>query len=183
MTRAATLFPRTFTNVETLFDIFSESFRPLRIDYFKQIFSQIRLPPTQQAALLANTAINFTPSRPLIDIFNFGQPDLIKSFLQSAANSTDAAENCKYSFLIEHLIANFFERKIVEMNQELVSAVRVGVKTRQMHAVSDGRRRSKGLVGEELRAQDELKWSGDRILAHLELAQGENGTHTYPFDA
>jgi hypothetical protein len=173
MTRVAESFPKEFTHLEDLFDLFSECLRPLRIDALKQLVLHIQLPSSLQAAFLADVALPFLPNIPTrLHILDLTQDDLIEFFLPCHANSTQASENAKFSFLIECLLANFYERGMLTYSSEFLVAEKKGIQSRRDHAISDGRGRSKTAVG-GANGRDELKWSSDRIHCYLELAQSE----------
>jgi hypothetical protein len=139
---------------------------------FKQLINSIRLTPNLQAAFLANTALPFLVSMPArIDTLHIDQADLVRYFLPHYANSVQAVENAKFSFLIENLLFNFHERGMLTFSTELSNVVKNGISARREHAIADGGRRSKGGLTEQSSGKDELKWSGERIISYLELAQ------------
>jgi hypothetical protein len=178
--RVAEAFPSNFTSLEDLFDLFSEFLRPLPITQFKQIILQIHLSPELQAALLADLALPFLVSIPTgLKVLNLSQSDLIKYFLSQRANSIQATENAKFSFLIENLLSNFYERGLLTFSPELLMAIRKGIQARREHAVGDGRRKSKGSALEIGGGREELKRSSDRIHWFVELAQCKLSYHGY----
>lgn len=174
MTRVAELCPEEFTEIEELFDLMSEFIKPLRIDSFKQLILHIHLSPKLQAALLADIALPFLANIPRqMRILDLDQNDLIQFFLPVRANSMVAAENVKYSFLLECLLANFFERGLLTYSTNFQVAVKAGITSRLQHAIGDGRRRSKGTSVEGGSGRDELRWSGERIGWYLDLAKSK----------
>lgn len=174
MTRVAESCPEHIINLEELFDLFSEFIKPLRIDIFKQLLLHIHLSPKLQAGLLADIALPFLANIPSqLGVLELDQSDLVQYFLPVRANSMVATENAKYSFLLECLLANFFDRGLLTYSTDFQVAVKTGVSLRQHHAIGDGRRRSKGTSLEGGRGRDELKWSGERISWYLDLAKSE----------
>lgn len=159
-----------FTHLEALLDLYTEFYRPMPFQQFRQLLQNVALPLRVNSALLANTILPFLSSVPArIKILALEQSQLISHFFPCPANSPSAIDNAKMSLLIELLISNFIDEGRLQFSADLFAAVQKGIEERTLKATGDARRKSKGQTPEEEFARDELMRSSERIMAYMEI--------------
>lgn len=170
LARVAGAPSNAFTDLEDLFDLFTESFRGLPLPAFTQFIATFRLPHETLNALLVNLLIPYIPSAPKkLNIFSTSQETLVNSFLPYSANVNSSVDNAKMSLVIETLLSSMMSEGRLKADEQLSNAVVEGNNNRKKKAIGDARRKFKGRKEAEAEARRELEMSSERILAILDI--------------
>lgn len=168
--------PRDFTHIEDLFDLFTEFIRPLSLSQFSVLATNPFLHAQARLALLVNHLLPLqSMSMKGGNIFKIHQEQLTSDFLPKAANAYTVVDNAKVSLALEACLLTLIEYPGVQANDEFSAAIGDGIKARKKRAIADGRKKGKGMVGEEKYAGEVLELSSQRLLAVLEAAQAAAG--------
>lgn len=169
---AANALPDDFTDLEDLFDLYTEILRPLPLNVFVQILSTLRLPPNILSSLLCNLLIPYLPyTVNVVNIFNLTQDDLVSHFLPASANVNSNSDNAKMSLLLEGLLINMMSEGKLYVDQRFGDSVEEGIRARKEKAIGDARRKGKGNKIVEAEAQKQLVKSAERIMVILEILE------------
>lgn len=172
MARVAGAPSSAFTDLEDLFDLYTESFRGLPLPAFTQFIATFRFPHGGLNALLLNLLIPYIPSAPkTLNIFSTSQETLVDSFLPYAANVHSSVDNAKMSLLIEALMSSMMREGRLKADENFSEAVEEGINSRKTKAIGDARRKFKGRKGVEAEARRELEMSAERILVILDMLE------------
>jgi len=170
--KAADALPDVFTGLEDLFDLYTESLRPLPLKVFAQFLSTLQLPVDALCGLLCNLLIPYlgcTPKK--LNIFDLSQDDLVGHFLLASANVSGNSDHVKVSLLLEALLINMMSEGKLHIDQRFGDVVKQGIRTRNEKAIGDARRKGKESRVIEAEARKELENSAERIMAILEILE------------
>lgn len=176
--RVALDLPYDFTHPEELFDLYTESIRPLPLAEFSVLASNPHLPPGPRFSLLMNHLLPLQNAHVRLkggDILNEDQDRLARDLFPKAANSYTMIDNAKISLVVEAALLTLLERHDAATSRQLRTAVVEGVQARKDRAVADGRRKGKGMVGDESVAMAELERSSRRLEALLKFVEMQAG--------
>jgi len=171
--RVSCRVPDTFTNMEDLLDLYTETMRPLPLSSFSALIRGLTTSSKGETtpdliatvpALLANNLLPLLGSTALrFSIWNISQSHLEQHFLPFAASANSAVDSAKVSILLEHLLLLMLDE--LDITPQLLSAVETGVNARNQKAIGDARKKNKGTTGEEAEAREVLSGSAERLLA------------------
>ena len=166
------IFPDSFINLGTLYDMFLTHIRPFPLLTFSLFTSTSALSVFKLG--VASSWLEFIvrslieAAAPLPVDGSLTQEILEKSFLPWAANTTSVTNNAKISLCTEMLLRLLYEHDEVTWSEELEEAVERGIKAREAKSKLDARKK---LKGEDARAVILLRASGERIRGIMELSK------------
>jgi hypothetical protein len=164
--------PDVFTDLEDLFDLYTESLRGLPLNVFAQFLSTLQLPTNTLCGLLCNLLMPYLTCTPKnLNIFDLSQDDLVNHFLRVPANVNTNSDNAKMSLLLEALLINMMNEGKLRIDRRFGDIVEEGIRVRKEKAIGDARRKVKGNKVVEAEARKELEMSAERIMAILEILE------------
>ena len=141
--------PDCLATAEEMFDVFTESIRPLPLADFISFLSPApksdssAFDPVSLACLIQMLLRPLlTASPPPYAYKMTSQPMLEESFLPFAANSSSVVDNAKVAVLLETLTRLIWRSGELEWSSILERALEAGVAVREEKAFGDDRRRS-----------------------------------------
>ncbi|TKA30784.1 hypothetical protein B0A50_02504 [Salinomyces thailandicus] len=173
--------PKTFLDIENLFDLYTEFLRPLPLPVFQQLVftgcsGQDWLGVNEQSSLdqmllrplLASAA-------PAYDRDALTQTDFETHYAPYPANTTSATDNAKVSLLIEDLFRLLWRTGGLIYTDALRGVVEDGIKARKDKLAFDGRKKTKDRKKEDEDAGTIMDCSAQRMLVLLDMikARGE----------
>ncbi|KAI9699761.1 MAG: hypothetical protein M1836_002796 [Candelina mexicana] len=172
--------PRSFTPLQSLYDLYVEHIRPLPLPTFSLLLSPSTpyLLPSALSSLsqllLRSLLASNAPLPDTDDEDELTQEVLEKCYLPYAANTKRAEDNAKVSLLVEGLLRLSMKHGILIGTAGLREAVDEGIRAREGKVRDDGRRSRGGEKGGE--EMSWLKASAGRMRAlvgMIENAQGD----------
>ena len=163
--------PKLFTSVDDLFDLYTESFRPLPTSAFGALLSTSKLLPSTQTALNTNLLLPLLATNlPNYNIISPTQAHLEKYFLPSPANTHSYAANAKVSLVLEAIFTHMMNDGALQPTETLGTAVESGIRARDKKALGNARKK-KGKIDEEEAAKGILEMSKARLMGLLEVVE------------
>jgi len=171
--RVSRRVPDTFTDLEDLLDLYTESMRPLPLSSFSALIKalsaafKLQISPVLFVTipvLLANNLLPLIGSAALrYSIWEISQSHLEQYYLPFATSANSVVDSAKVSLLLEQLLLYMLDD--LDITPELVAAVETGVNARSQKALGDARKKNKRTTGEEAEAREVLSLSAERLLA------------------
>ncbi|XTI85725.1 hypothetical protein V2W45_1482516 [Cenococcum geophilum] len=163
--------PKLFTSVDDLFDLYTESFRPLPTSVFGALLSTSKLLPSTQTALNTNLLLPLLATNlPNYNIISPTQAHLEQYFLPFPATTHSYADNAKVSLVLEAIFTHMMNDGALQPTETLGAAVEIGVRARDKKALGDARKK-KGKIDEEETAKGILEISKARLMGLLEVVE------------
>ncbi|OCK84926.1 hypothetical protein K432DRAFT_319242 [Lepidopterella palustris CBS 459.81] len=163
--------PKLFTNIEDLFDLYTEFFRPLPTSTFGCLLSTSKLPSAAQIMLNVNLLLPLLASNFPRHITTLpAQEHLERYFLPFPAINHSYADNAKISLILESILMQMMDSNALEPTDGLKAAILAGVAAREKKACGDARRK-KGRGNEEDWAKEIMQMSKERLLGLLDILE------------
>ncbi|KAK5133504.1 hypothetical protein LTR08_007641 [Meristemomyces frigidus] len=173
-TRLSALCPQTFLDIEDLFDLFTESLRPLPLP----IFQQLILPAKRWLGANEQCSLDQMLLRPLLasaaPTYNANaltQVEFETHYAPFAANSASAGDNAKVALLVEDLLVLLWREGALGYSGRLRTVVEDGVQARREKCASDGRRKTGLRALEDEEAARVMEGAGARMGGCLDLVE------------
>lgn len=160
--------------LEDLFDVYAEFIRPLPLPVFSLLVSPSALPyfdNHSQSSLNQMLFRALASSAPHYDENNVGQQDLERFFLPYAATNTSVVDNAKVSLLLESMLLLVHRHIGLELRESLGAAIEEGIRARNTRADVEGSKKKTPRGRLETEAKTWLTFSGQRIMALLEMVE------------
>ncbi|KAI9715543.1 MAG: hypothetical protein M1828_000795 [Chrysothrix sp. TS-e1954] len=177
--RIAKHLPHCLATVEEMFDVYTESIRPLPLPIFIALMSPIPSRDPSAFDTIDSVCLCLMLLRPLLAAtpppYQYQIPPqhmLEESFLPFAANSSSIVDNAKVAMLLEVLLRLLWQTKQLRCSEELSEALETGIEARYTKALGDDRRRSGPPKQSDADASKWLVNSAPRLRTIVKLCGG-----------
>jgi len=161
-----------FKSALGLLDLLTEFIKTANVNDFMDLLTAIKAPPHVYIALLLSMIEVYLPrGLPKTNLLHVDDDYIFSNFLHEEARTATAVDNAKLSLLVEYLIGALIDQDRLPFSERLYRTVRKGVDARLKKV--DQNRRGKNRSQQEKHAANQLKFSGDRIVAYMNLIKGK----------